>query len=221
MLYLVPTPIGNKGDITLRGIEVLKAVDLILAEDTRVSIPFLKSLEIHTKVQSFHSTNEHQQVNSIIERLLNNQKIALISEAGTPGISDPGFLLVRACREHKIEVTALPGATAFVPALVASGLPCEKFYFQGFLPLKKGRKTQIQWISKLPCTVVLYESPHRLLKCLEELQIEFGSERSVCLVKEISKVFENYYSGTLHEIRNTLENTKILGEWVIVLEGKK
>lgn len=220
MLYLVPTPIGNKGDITSRAIDVLKEADLILAEDTRVSGPYIRSLDVKAPMYSFHSNNEHQQVAQILERLKNNQKIVLISDAGTPGISDPGFLLVRACREANLEVIALPGATAFVPALVASGLPCEKFFYQGFLPLKKGRKTQIEWLSQLPCTIVLYESPHRLLKCIGELIIGFGPNRKCCLCKEISKMYEQYFYGTLEEVLQKLNGlTKIQGEWVVVLQG--
>ncbi|MEP7195152.1 MAG: 16S rRNA (cytidine(1402)-2'-O)-methyltransferase [Saprospiraceae bacterium] len=222
MLYLVPTPIGNKGDMTPRAIEVLKEADLILAEDTRVSGPFIRSFEVKAPIFSFHSNNEHHQVEQIIERLRQNQKVVLVSDAGTPGISDPGFLLVRACREAKLEVIALPGATAFVPAIVSSGLPCEKFYYQGFLPLKKGRKTQIEWLAELPCTIVMYESPHRLLKCVEELKKIFGDERKCCLSKEISKMFEQHFYGSLKEVSENLSKlSKIQGEWVIVVQGKE
>lgn len=222
MLYLVPTPIGNKGDMTPRAIEVLKEADFILAEDTRVSSPYLRSLEIKAPIHSFHTNNEHQQISQLIDRLRQNQKIVLVSDAGTPGISDPGFLLVRACRESDIEVQALPGATAFVPALVASGLPCEKFFYQGFLPLKKGRKIQLQWLAKLPCTIVIYESPHRLLKFVDELMLEFGEDRKVCFAKEISKLYENHYYGNLKQVSETLKGlTKIQGEWVIVIQGNE
>ena len=221
MLYLVPTPIGNRGDMTPRGIEVLSKCDLILAEDTRVSRPFLKFLGIDKPVQSFHSNNEHKVTDQIIEKLKSGQTIGMVTDAGTPGISDPAFLLVRACRKEHIEVIALPGATAFVPALVASGLPCEKFFFQGFLPPKKGRHTQLLWLTELPCTLILYESPHRLIKGMEELNTYFGSERLCCASKEISKLFEAHYYGTLGAVLTTLKALpKILGEWVICIEGK-
>ncbi len=221
MLYLVPTPVGNKGDMTPRAIELLQGIHLILAEDTRVSGPYLRSLGIKAPIQSFHSNNEHQVTKLVIEKLEADQNVALVSDAGTPGISDPGFLLVRACREADLEVIALPGATALIPALVSSGLPCEKFFFQGFLPLKKGRMTQLKWLADMPCTVVLYESPHRLLKCLQELLSVMGEERMVCLNKEISKLHEQHYFGKLKEVFEKLQSLeKIQGEWVIVLSGK-
>ncbi|NOT38704.1 MAG: 16S rRNA (cytidine(1402)-2'-O)-methyltransferase [Saprospiraceae bacterium] len=221
MLYLVPTPIGNKGDMTPRAIQTLQEVDLILVEDTRVSGPYLRSLEINTSFQSYHSQNEHQQTNTIVEKLKSGKKIALVSDAGSPGISDPGFLLVRACRENNIAVIALPGATAFVPAITASGFSCEKFFYQGFLPLKKGRKTQIEWLSKLPCTVVLYESPHRLIKCMEELSVSFGPDRMCFLAKEISKLYEQHFYGSIESVTQQLKAlTKIQGEWVIVIQLK-
>ncbi|MBK7232678.1 MAG: 16S rRNA (cytidine(1402)-2'-O)-methyltransferase [Saprospiraceae bacterium] len=217
MLYLVPTPIGNKGDMTSRAIEVLQSCDLILAEDTRVSKPFLKHLGIEKEVKSFHSHNEHRIQNNVIELLKSGKNIALISDAGTPGISDPAFLLVRACREAFIDVCALPGATAFVPALVASGLPADKFFFQGFLPQKKGRQTQLKWLATLPCTIIIYEAPHRVEKLLTECINTFGEERLACFVKEISKMFEKYICGTLAEIKVKLESEKILGEWVVII----
>jgi 16S rRNA (cytidine1402-2'-O)-methyltransferase len=222
MLYLVPTPIGNLSDMTARSIQVLKDVDLILAEDTRISKPLLKHFGIDTQVQSFHSHNEHSLSPKIIEKLSLGVKIACITDAGTPGISDPAYLLVHACRDADIEVIALPGATAFVPAIVASGLPTEKFFFQGFLPLKKGRKTQFEFLANLPCTVVIYESPHRLLKFMDECILYFGGERQCSLVKEISKMFEKHYRGTLFSVNEELKIlTKIQGEWVMVIEGKK
>lgn len=221
MLYLVPTPVGNRGDITARAIETLQNSDLILAEDTRVSRPFLKHLGIEKEMRSFHSQNEHRQYQKILEMLQTGANIALVSDAGTPGISDPAFLLVRACREAGIEVCALPGATAFVPALVASGLPCDRFFFQGFLPQKKGRQNQLKWLATLPCTIVLYEAPHRIEKLLEELSAVFGDERKACFVKEISKIFERYLCGSLGEIREKLKSEKIAGEWVVVVDGNK
>ncbi|MCC6816946.1 MAG: 16S rRNA (cytidine(1402)-2'-O)-methyltransferase [Saprospiraceae bacterium] len=218
MLYLVPTPIGNKSDFTPRAIEVLSQVDLILAEDTRVSGPFLRAFSVHAPIQSYHSQNEHQITNSILDKLKSGTKIALVSDAGSPGISDPGFLLVRACRDHNIEVIALPGPTAFVPAITASGFACEKFFYQGFLPQKKGRKSQIEWLSELPCSIVIYESPHRLLKCLSELMISFGKERLCFLAKEISKLHEHHYYGSIEKVYLEISSLqKIQGEWVIVL----
>ncbi len=221
MLYLVPTPIGNKGDFSPRSIQVLQEVDLILTEDTRVSGPFIRSFDITTSIQSYHSQNEHQQTPHLIGRLKSGTKIALISDAGSPGISDPGFLLVRACRENNIDVIAIPGPTAFVPAITTSGFSCEKFFYQGFLPLKKGRKTQIEWLVQLNCTVVIYESPHRIIKCLEELSLAYGSDHPCFLSKEISKLHEKHYYGTFSTILEQLKSlTKIQGEWVIVVASK-
>lgn len=222
MLYLVPTPIGNLSDITARALQTLKDVDLILAEDTRNSKPMLKHFGIEKNIQSFHSNNEHQATNGIIEKLKQGFNIAYITDAGTPGISDPAYLLVHACRAEKIDVIALPGATAFVPALVASGLPTEKFFFQGFLPLKKGRKTQLEFLAELPCTVVIYESPHRLLKFLSECVQHFGGDRPCSAVKEISKIYEKHYRNSLTEVFEELSALpKIQGEWVLVIDGKK
>ena len=222
MLYLVPTPIGNLSDITARALQTLKDVDLILAEDTRNSKPMLKHFGIEKNIQSVHSNNEHQATQGIIEKLKHGLNIAYITDAGTPGISDPAYLLVHACRAEKIEVIALPGATAFVPALVASGLPTEKFFFQGFLPLKKGRKTQLEFLAELPCTVVIYESPHRLLKFLTECVQHFGGDRPCSAVKEISKIYEKHYRKTLAEVTEELKLLpKIQGEWVLVIDGKK
>lgn len=218
-LYLVPTPIGNLSDMTPRALGVLSAVDLILSEDTRVSNKLLMHFNIEKSLRSFHSQNEHKALQSIVDKLKEGASVALVTDAGTPGISDPAYLLVRACRKENIPVIALPGATAFVPALVASGLPCDRFFFNGFLPLKKGRNTQLNWLAALDCTIVLYESPHRLLKCLDELIAHFGSERQACFAKEISKLFEKYITGSLQEIKDQLASEKIVGEWVIVIGG--
>ncbi|MBK6860119.1 MAG: 16S rRNA (cytidine(1402)-2'-O)-methyltransferase [Saprospiraceae bacterium] len=218
-LYLVPTPIGNLSDMTPRALGVLSAVDLILSEDTRVSNKLLMHFNIEKSLRSFHSQNEHKALQSIVDKLKEGASVALVTDAGTPGISDPAYLLVRACRKENIPVIALPGATAFVPALVASGLPCDRFFFNGFLPQKKGRNTQLNWLAALDCTIVLYESPHRLLKCLDELIAHFGSERQACFAKEISKLFEKYITGSLQEIKEQLASEKIVGEWVIVIGG--
>lgn len=218
-LYLVPTPIGNLSDMTPRALGVLSAVDLILSEDTRVSNKLLMHFNIEKSLRSFHSQNEHKALQSIVDKLKEGASVAMVTDAGTPGISDPAYLLVRACRKENIPVIALPGATAFVPALVASGLPCDRFFFNGFLPQKKGRNTQLNWLAALDCTIVLYESPHRLLKCLDELIAHFGSERQACFAKEISKLFEKYITGSLQEIKDQLATEKIVGEWVIVIGG--
>lgn len=220
-LYLVPTPIGNLSDMTPRALGILSTVDLILAEDTRVSNKLLVHFNIDKSLQSFHSQNEHRTLQNILEKLKSGLSIALVTDAGTPGISDPAYLLVRSCRKENIPVVALPGATAFVPALVASGLPCDKFYFNGFLPQKKGRSTQLKWLAKLNCTMILYESPHRLLKCIDELIEHFGGERQACFAKEISKLYEKYFPGSLLEIKEQLKTEKIVGEWVICVGGKE
>ena len=220
-LYLVPTPIGNLSDMTPRALGILSSVDLILAEDTRVSNKLLLHFNIDNSLKSFHSQNEHRSLQSIVDILKTGISIALVTDAGTPGISDPAYLLVRSCRKENIPVVALPGATAFVPALVASGLPCDKFFFNGFLPQKKGRATQIKWLAELTCTTILYESPHRLLKCVDELIEHFGEDRQACFAKEISKLFEKYFTGSLAEIKEQLQNEKIVGEWVICIGGKE
>ena len=217
MLYLVPTPIGNLDDITYRAIKILGSVDYILAEDTRTAQSLLQHYGLTKDIRSYHDHNEHGRLPSILDDLSSGKNIALVSEAGMPGISDPGFLLVRACREALIDVCALPGATAFVPALVASGLPADKFFFQGFLPQKKGRQTQLKWLATLPCTIIIYEAPHRVEKLLTECINTFGEERLACFVKEISKMFEKYICGTLAEIKVKLESEKILGEWVVII----
>jgi 16S rRNA (cytidine1402-2'-O)-methyltransferase len=219
-LYLVPTPIGNLEDITLRAIRILKEADLILAEDTRTSSKLMKHYEIETKMMSHHLFNEHREVPSIIEKIISGASIALISDAGTPGISDPGFLLVRECLKAGIEVECLPGATAFVPALVASGIPCDCFHFEGFLPQKKGRMTRLNELAQIENTLVFYESPHRLLKALEEFSVHFGVERKASVSRELTKMYEETKRGTITELIEYFKTKTIKGEIVIVVEGK-
>ncbi|MCL4153815.1 UNVERIFIED_CONTAM: hypothetical protein GTU68_031201 [Idotea baltica] len=222
MLYIVPTPIGNLEDITLRALRILKEVDLILAEDTRTSKKLLIHYEIDTPLRSFHSHNEHAVTENIIAQLQQGSSIALISDAGTPGISDPGFLLARACHEGDVKVSALPGATALVPALVASGLPSDKFHFEGFLPHKKGRQTRLLYLADLPNTFILYESPYRLLKCLQQLSEFCGADREACVARELTKVFEEVKTGPLSELCEHFESKgKVKGEIVVVVAGKK
>lgn len=218
-LVLIPTPIGNLGDITLRAIETIKNVDILLAEDTRTTSKLLQRLEIDKKMWAHHAHNEHQSAESIVEKIKEGNTVGLVSDAGTPGISDPGFLLVRACLKADIEVEALPGATAFVPALVGSGFPCDKFYFEGFLPHKKGRQTRLKFLATMPCTVVLYESPHRLLKTLQQIEEFISGDRQVCVVRELTKMHETYHRGTVTEVKQYFENTPPRGEIVIVLAG--
>lgn len=220
MLYVIPTPIGNLEDITLRAITILKSVHTILAEDTRTSKKLLDHYEIDTPVRAFHAFNEHAVVEGIIHRLQNGETMALISDAGTPGISDPGFLLVRACVQNKIKVECLPGATAFVPALVVSGIPSDKFHFEGFLPHKKGRKTRLDYLSELQNTFVLFESPHRLLKCLNQLAEVCGKERMACVCRELTKLYEEVITDTLENLIAHFSEKKIKGEIVIVVSGK-
>ncbi len=220
-LYLVPTPIGNLEDITFRAVRVLKEVDMILAEDTRTSSRLLSHYEIGTRMISHHLFNEHQEVPQIIEKIMSGMNIALVSDAGTPGISDPGFLLVRECLKAGIEVECLPGPTAFVPALVASGIPCDCFHFEGFLPQKKGRQTRLKFLAELPNTIVLYESPHRLIKALEEFALYFGAERKASVSRELTKMFEETQRGTVQSVLEYFKNKTIKGEIVIVIEGKK
>ena len=220
-LYLVPTPIGNLEDITFRAVRVLKEVDMILAEDTRTSSRLLSHYEIGTRMISHHLFNEHQEVPQIIEKIMSGMNIALVSDAGTPGISDPGFLLVRECLKAGIEVECLPGPTAFVPALVASGIPCDCFHFEGFLPQKKGRQTRLKFLAELPNTIVLYESPHRLIKALEEFALYFGAERKASVSRELTKMFEETQRGTVQSVLEFFKNKTIKGEIVIVIEGKK
>ena len=218
-LYLVPTPIGNLEDITLRALRVLKEVDLILAEDTRTSAPLLKHFDIDQKVFAHHQHNEHKAVAEIVKFLKEGKNIALISDAGTPGISDPGFLLVREVLKNDLQVECLPGATAFVPALVNSGLPNDRFIFEGFLPVKKGRQTRLKELIFEPRTMIFYESPHRLLKFLEELISVFGAERQASISRELTKMFEENVRGTLTEIKTHFEENILKGEFVIVVAG--
>ncbi len=220
-LYLVPTPIGNLKDITFRAIEVLKEVDLILAEDTRTSGKLLKYYEIITPMQSHHMHNEHKTVDHIVRRISNGETVALISDAGTPAISDPGFLLTRACVEAQIEVDCLPGATAFVPALVNSGLPNDKFVFEGFLPVKKGRQTRLKLLAEETRTMIFYESPHKLLKTLTHFVEYFGAERTVSVSREITKLHEETIRGTATEVLAYYTTKPPKGEIVIVVAGKK
>lgn len=219
-LYLVPTPIGNLADMTYRAVEVLKNVDLILAEDTRTSGFLLKHYEIGTPVQSFHAHNEHKKVEEVIAKLKEGKSIAQISDAGTPGISDPGFLLVREALANEIPVDSLPGATAFIPALVKSGFPCDRFVFEGFLPHKKGRQTRIESIKEETRTVVYYESPHRLLKTLQQFK-EILGDRNVSVSRELTKKFEETVTGPIEEVLTYFSTKSIKGEFVIVLEGAK
>ncbi len=220
-LILVPTPIGNLKDITLRAIEVLKSVDYILAEDTRQSGKLLKAHGIENKMVAFHQHNEHKKLDDIVAELNSGKELAAISDAGTPGISDPGFLLVRACIAEKIPVECLPGATAFVPALVASGLPSDQFVFEGFLPHKKGRATRIQKISNEERTVVLYESTHRLVKLMAQLSEAFEDERNVVVCRELTKLHEEIVRGTPEEIIQHFSHSTLKGEFVVIIAGKK
>lgn len=218
-LFLVPTPIGNLGDMTFRAVEVLKSVNLILAEDTRTSRVVMQHYGITTPMQSYHIFNEHQTLRSVIDRLMSGIDIALVTDAGTPGISDPGFLLVRECVKEGIEVECLPGATAFVPALVDSGLPCDRFTFEGFLPHKKGRQTKIKELASQSGTMIIYESPHRLVKALEQF-IEFmGPDRQVSVSREISKLHHETARGTLQQVHDHFAAKEVKGEIVIILSG--
>jgi 16S rRNA (cytidine1402-2'-O)-methyltransferase len=220
MLYLVPTPLGNLKDITLRALEVLNEVDLILCEDTRTSSKLLQHYNIQKPLSPYHQHNEHKIVAHLTEQLSAGKKIALITDAGTPGISDPAFLLVRECVKNDIKVECLPGATAFVPALVNSGIPCNSFVFEGFLPLKKGRHTMLTKLAEEERTIVLYESPVRLVKTLEELIKCFGEERQCSVSRELTKMFEENKRGTLHDVCNYFKEKNVKGEIVIVIEGK-
>jgi len=221
MLYLVPTPIGNLDDMTIRAIDTLRMCDIILSEDTRTSGKLLKHFNIDRPLWSFHAFNEHKALKGIIDHLQQGKNIALISDAGTPGISDPGFLLVRACRAEGIDVSCLPGATAFVPALVSSGLTTDKFYFEGFLPHKKGRQTRFKYLATLDVTIILYESPHRLIKCLEEIRDMMGDSRRVTVAREISKKFEEVVTLPVIEIITYYQTHPAKGEIVILIEGNE
>ncbi len=217
MLYLVPTPIGNLKDITFRAVEVLQSVELILAEDTRVTKKLLTHYNIHTALQSFHIHNEHALVERIAKKLLEGVDIALVSDAGTPGISDPGYLLVKACHHQHLKITALPGPTAFVPALVASGLPSDRFHFEGFLPKKKGRQTRLKFLKDYPYTIILYESPFRIIKTLEQLA-EVMPHREICIARELSKLHEEIITTTFTELLDGhIQKITLKGEFVLIV----
>ena len=218
-LVVVPTPIGNLGDMTPRAIEALTACDLILAEDTRTTGKLCRRFGIDTPLKSFHQHNEHKALDGIVQQLALGGTMALCSDAGTPGISDPGFLLVRACVEAGVDVECLPGSTAFVPALVVSGLPCDRFYFEGFLPHKKGRMKRLTWLMDMPCTVVLYESPHRVGKLLNQLDELGHGERRVSLSRELSKLHEETLRGSVKDLLGATEASAPRGEYVVVIEG--
>jgi len=219
-LYLVPTPIGNLEDMTFRAVKVLKEVDLILAEDTRTSGKLLKHFEISTHMHSHHMHNEHKTVENIVKRIQNGDNIALISDAGTPAISDPGFLLTRACIENNVEIECLPGATAFVPALVNSGLPNDKFVFEGFLPVKKGRQTRLTFLAEETRTMIFYESPHKLLKTLTNFAEYFGEDRTISVSRELTKLYEETIRGTVLELIQHFTKKPPKGEFVIVVGGR-
>ena len=218
-LYIVPTPIGNLEDITLRALRILQETDSILAEDTRVTKKLLAHYNIQKPIQSYHQHNEHQQLNNFIALIERQNSVALLSDAGTPSISDPGFLLIRACIQHNIEIECLPGATAFVPALVNSGFPTDKFYFYGFLPHKKGRKTAIEKLVNIKETIILYESPFRLIKTLEELKNVFEESRQICVCRELTKIYEETIRGTITEVLAYFSAKTIKGEIVIVINN--
>ncbi len=220
-LYLVPTPIGNLEDMTFRAIATLNEVDFILAEDTRTSGKLLKHFEVNTQMHAHHMHNEHKSINGIIARLQNGETCALISDAGTPAISDPGFLLTRACIAHDISVECLPGATAFVPALINSGLPNEKFVFEGFLPVKKGRQTRLKILAEETRTMIFYESPHKLLKTLTHFIEYFGEDRRISISRELTKLFEETKRGTARKVLDYYTQKPAKGEIVIIVEGKK
>jgi 16S rRNA (cytidine1402-2'-O)-methyltransferase len=219
-LYIVPTPIGNLEDITLRAINVLKSVDVVLAEDTRTSGLLLKHLGISKPMHSYHIHNEHQSITRIIERILKGETMALVSDAGTPAVSDPGFLLVRECIKYGITIECLPGPTAFVPALVNSGLPSDRFTFEGFLPHKKGRQTRLQNLVNEDRTMIFYESPHRLLKALQQFSEYFGADRQACVSRELTKIYEENVRGTVQEIIAYFSEKTVKGEIVIIVAGK-
>ena len=219
ILYIVPTPVGNLNDMTFRAVQVLKDADLILAEDTRTSSVLLHHYDIHGKLQSHHKFNEHQTAEMIKERILGGLNVALISDAGTPGISDPGFLLARTCAAEGIEVKTLPGATACIPAIVSSGLPCDRFCFEGFLPVKKGRQTLLRTLAEEPRTMIFYESPYRLVKTLDQFIEHFGPERECSVAREISKIHEEHRRGTLAEVSAWYKEHEPKGEIVIVVAG--
>lgn len=220
-LYIVPTPIGNLEDITLRAIRIIKESDLLLAEDTRKTIILLKHYGIEKKMISHHQFNEHQMIRRLVEKIRNGLNIALVSDAGTPAISDPGYLLVRECLKEGLRVECLPGPVAFIPALVNSGIPADRFLFEGFLPHKKGRQTRLKELAEERLTLVFYESPYRLVKTLEQFRIYFGEERQACVSRELTKIHEENRRGTLKELADFYETRKVKGEIVIIVEGKK
>ncbi len=220
-LYLVPTPIGNLEDITYRAVRVLKECDMVLAEDSRDSAKLLNHYEIEKKVISYHQHNEHKIFTSIVEDIINGKEVALVTDAGTPGISDPGFLLVRECIKNNIVIECLPGATAFVPALVNSGLPSDRFAFEGFLPAKKGRKTRLEELAEENKTMVFYESPYRLEKTLRDFEKHFGKQRLVCVSRELTKIYEENVRGTVKEVLEHFSDANVKGEITIVVEGLK
>lgn len=220
-LYIIATPIGNLGDITIRSLEILKAVDLILAEDTRTSGILLKHYQIFKPLQSFHNFNEHKIVGSLVERLMKGEQMALISDAGTPGISDPGFLIARACLQANLKIECPPGATAFVPALIKSGLPSDRFVFEGFLPLKKGRQTLLKKLADEERTMIFYESPHRLIKTLQQFCEYFGAGRPASVSRELTKMFEETVNATLNEVLLHFQSKEVKGEIVIVVGGNQ
>lgn len=219
-LFIIPTPIGNLGDITYRAVDVMKQLDLLLAEDTRKTGLLLKHYGIEIKMKSHHQANEHQTLTTIIDRLKNGENIGLVTDAGMPGISDPGFLLVREGLKEGIEIDCLPGPTAFLPALVLSGIPSDRFHFEGFLPHKKGRKTRLENLAEYPYTLIFYESPHRLLKTLEQLAEHFGKDRFASVSRELSKMYEETRRGMLEELISFFSDQKPRGEFVIVVSGK-
>ena len=221
MLYIVPTPIGNLSDITRRAVEVLQNVDLIMAEDNRTSGILLKHLEISKPLQAYHLHNEHKALPRIMDRLKAGETAALVSDAGTPGISDPGYLIIRECIRENVEVNCLPGPTAFIPALVCSGLPCERFIFEGFLPHKKGRQTRLLSLAEENRTMIFYESPHRLIKTLNQFSEIFGGDRQASVSREISKIYEETIRGSLAEIIDHFSSHPVKGEFVIVVAGKE
>ena len=220
-LILVPTPIGNLGDITLRALDTLKTADAVLAEDTRNSGRLLRHYEIDQKLIPFHAHNEHRMTERMVERMLNGETLALVTDAGSPGISDPGFLLVRACIAAEVEVESLPGATAFVPALTNSGFPCDRFCFEGFLPPKKGRNKRLTALAEESRTIIFYESPHRISKTLNQMVEFFGAEREASLSREITKLHEETLRGTLEELAKHFETTPPKGEMVLIIKGKE
>lgn len=219
MLYIVPTPIGNLADITRRAVDILSEVDFILAEDTRTSGNLMKHLDISKPMMAYHQHNEHKVLQKVIERLKAGETAAMVSDAGTPGISDPAFLIIRECIREQINVSCLPGPTAFIPALVSSGLPCDRFLFEGFLPHKKGRQTRINSLADESRTMVFYESPHRLLKTLNQFAEVFGNDRQASVSREISKIYEETFRGSLEEIITHFESNPLKGEFVIIVGG--